>query len=151
MKLRLISSRAAVLLREDDLATETRRHREVQELNVLTDRIIGCAIEVHRALGPGLLESIYEKALCYELKLKSVTYVQQSLVPIQYKGQSLGDMRLDILVEGAVVVELKAVDRMDPVFQAQLLSYLKITGKRLGLLINFNVPVLKDGIKRIAL
>jgi len=138
-------------LREDDLATETRRHREVQELNVLTDRIIGCAIEVHRALGPGLLESIYEKALCYELKLKSVTYVQQSLVPIQYKEQPLGDMRLDILVEDAVVVELKAVDRMDPVFQAQLLSYLKITGKRLGLLINFNVPVLKDGIKRIAL
>ena len=77
--------------------------------------------------------------------------MQQSLVPIQYKGQPLGDMRLDILVEDAVVVELKAVDRMDPVFQAQLLSYLKITGKRLGLLINFNVPVLKDGIKRIAL
>jgi len=151
MKLRIISSRAAVLLFEDDLATETRRNREIQELNVLTDRIIGCAIEVHRALGPGLLESIYEKALCYELKLKSVNYVQQSLVPIQYKGQSLGDMRLDILVEDAVVVELKAVDRMDAVFQAQLLSYLKITGKRLGLLINFNVPVLKDGIKRIAL
>lgn len=136
---------------DEPLATETRRHREIQDLNVLTDRIIGCAIEVHKALGPGLLESIYEKALCYELRLKRIDHVQQAPVPIQYKGQSLGDLRLDILVEDTVVIELKAVDRMDPVFQAQLLSYLKITGKRLGLLINFNVPALKDGIKRIAL
>ncbi len=133
------------------IATETLRHREIQNLNVLTDRIIGCAIEVHKTLGPGLLESIYEKALCYELGLKGIGHVQQAPIPIQYKGQSLGDLRIDLIIEEAVIVELKAVDRMDSVFQAQLLSYLKLTGKRLGLLINFNVPVLKDGIKRIAL
>ena len=135
----------------DPLATETRKHRELQDLNALTDKIIGCAIEVHKALGPGLLESIYEKALCYELELKGIKHIQQAPVAIQYKGQSLGDLRLDLIIEKAVVIELKAVDRMDPVFQAQLLSYLKLTGKRLGLLINFNVPVLKAGIQRIAL
>ena len=132
-------------------ATETQRHGEIQALNVLTERIIGCAIEVHKNLGPGLLESIYEKALCYELKSKEIDFIPQATVPVQYKGQQLGDFRVDLLVTSSVVVELKAVDRMEPVFQAQLLSYLKMTGKRLGLLINFNVPVLKDGIKRIAL
>ena len=136
---------------DNPMATETRRHREVQDLNVLTEQIIGCAIEVHRTLGPGLLESIYEKALCYELETKKIVHVQQAPIPILYKGQSLGDFRIDLIVEDSVVVELKAVDRMDQVFQAQLLSYLKLTGKRLGLLINFNVPVLKAGIKRIAL
>lgn len=151
MKSKTISSREDVLLLADPLATETRRHRELHDLNALTDKIIGCAIEVHKALGPGLLESIYEKALCYELELKGIKYVQQAPVSIQYKGQSLGDLRIDLIIEKSVVIELKAVDRMDSVFQAQLLSYLKLTGKRLGLLINFNVPVLKAGIQRIAL
>lgn len=123
----------------------------MQGLNHLTDRVIGCAIEVHRTLGPGLLESVYEKALCFELQQRGLNFANQVSVPILYKGQNLGDHRLDLLVENQLVVELKAVDRFDPVFQAQLLSYLRLTGKQLGLLINFNVPVLKDGIKRFAL
>ena len=102
-------------------------------------------------LGPGLLESIYEKALCHEFKLNNIKFVNQLVVPIIYKGVTLGEHRIDILVENEIVVELKAVDRFDPVFAAQLLSYLRLTKKKLGLLINFNVPVLKDGIKRIIL
>ena len=120
-------------------------------LNRITDRIIGCAIEAHRNLGPGLLESVYEKALCFELQQGGLSFSSQVAVPILYKGQSLGEHRLDLLVENRVIVELKAVDRLDQVFHAQVLSYLKLTGKKLGLLINFNVPVLKDGIKRIML
>jgi GxxExxY protein len=123
----------------------------MQVLNQITDQIIGCAIEVHRTLGPGLLESVYEKALCFEMKHTNLNFANQVAIPILYKGQSLGDHRLDLLVENQIIVELKAVDRLDPVFHAQVLSYLRLTGKRLGLLINFNVPALKDGIKRIML
>lgn len=123
----------------------------MQVLNQVTDQVIGCAIEVHRTLGPGLLESVYEKALCFELQQRGLNFASQVAVPILYKGQNLGDHRLDLLVENQIIVELKAVDRLDPVFHAQVLSYLKLTGKQLGLLINFNVPVLKDGIKRFAL
>ncbi|MCU0607857.1 MAG: GxxExxY protein [Candidatus Edwardsbacteria bacterium] len=117
----------------------------------MTDRIIGCAIEVHRQLGPGLLESIYERALLFELSAQGVPVESQVLVPIIYKGERLGEHRMDIVVDGKVIVELKAVDRIEPVFEAQLLSYLKLTNQRLGLLINFNVPVLKNGIKRVIL
>ena len=117
----------------------------------LTEQIIGCAIEVHRSLGPGLLESLYEKALCHEFELYGIRYVNQCVVPIIYKGTRIGEHRLDLLVDDKVVVELKAVERMDAVFRAQLLSYLKLSGNNLGLLINFNVPVLKDGITRISL
>jgi GxxExxY protein len=120
-------------------------------LTLVTDQIIGCAIEVHRTLGPGLLESIYEKALCFELQSRGIKVHAQLAIPVVYKGQSLGEHRLDLLVEDQVIVELKAVDRLDPVFHAQVLSYLRLTGKQVGLLINFNVPVLKDGIKRIML
>jgi GxxExxY protein len=123
----------------------------MQNLTIVTDQIIGCAIEVHRTLGPGLLESIYEKALCFELQSRGVKVHAQLGIPVVYKGQSLGEHRLDLLVEDQVIVELKAVDRLDPVFHAQVLSYLRLTGKQIGLLINFNVPVLKDGIKRIML
>ena len=123
----------------------------MQDLNNLTERIIGCAIEVHRNLGPGLLESIYEKALCLEFNMNIIQYESQVIVPIMYKGNNLGDCRLDLLVESEVILELKAVERMDPVFKAQLLSYLKMTGKKLGLLINFNVPFLKDGVTRVIL
>ena len=130
----------------ENYATETQRHREIHNLNGLTEKIIGCAIEVHRALGPGLLESIYEKALCHELGLQGIDYLRQVPTALQYKGCGLGDFRVDIMVENSVVLELKAVDRIDKVFEAQLLSYLKLTGKRIGLLINFNVPALKDGI-----
>jgi len=137
-------------------ATETRRHGEMGEVNLeflnkVTAKIISCAIEVHRVLGPGLLESVYEKALCYEFDLKNIQYQNQVFVPVIYKQKSVGDFRIDLLVENEVIVELKAVDRIEAVFKAQLLSYLKVTSKKLGLLINFNVPVLKDGIKRIIL
>lgn len=121
---------------------------EDRELNHLTKRIIGCAIEVHRHLGPGLLESIYESALCIELKLAGLTYERQKPVPVTYKGHALGDHRLDVLVEDTVILELKSVERFDPVFEAQILSYLKMTGKPIGLLINFNTRLLKDGIHR---
>lgn len=124
---------------------------EMNDLNKITEKVIGCSIEVHRNLGPGLLESIYEKALCYEFEINGIKFENQVTVPIIYKGHNLGEYRIDILVESNVIIELKAVDRFDPVFEAQLLSYLKLTGKKLGLLINFNVPILKNGIKRIIL
>lgn len=123
----------------------------MEKLNIITEKIIGCAIEVHKNLGPGLLESIYEKALCCELDLRKIEHENQVVVPIIYKGKQLGEHRLDLLVENEIIVEIKAVERHEPVFEAQLLSYLKLTGKNLGLLINFNVPVLKNGIKRIIL
>jgi len=119
-----------------------------KELNQLTRRIIGCAIEVHRHLGPGLLESIYESALCIELEMAGLAYERQKPVPVTYKGHALGEHRLDVLVEDTVILELKSVERFDPVFEAQILSYLRMTGKSLGLLINFNSRLLKDGIRR---
>jgi len=122
-----------------------------EALNQLTKRIIGCAIEVHRNLGPGLLESIYESALCIELGLANLAFERQKQVPVMYKGHRLGDHRLDILVEDSVILELKSVDRFDPVFEAQILSYLRMTGKPIGLMLNFNTRFLKDGIKRYRL
>ena len=119
--------------------------------NELTEKIIGCAIEVHRNLGPGLLESIYQKALGYELDLAKISYEKEVSIQILYKNQYLGEHRLDFLIENLVIVELKATNKTDPVFYAQLLSYLKLTNKKLGLLMNFNVPILINGIKRICL
>lgn len=124
---------------------------DMNHLNSITDKIIKCAMEVHKNLGPGLLESVYEKAMCYEMTSQGVACVSQLSIPIIYKGVILGEQRLDSLVEDEVIVEFKAVDRMDPVFKAQILSYLRMTGKKLGLLINFNVPLLKDGIQRVIL
>jgi len=136
-------------------ATEAQRRRErtgiMEDLNTITERIIGCAIEVHRNLGPDLLESIYDKAMCYEVCANGMKYQSQVSIPILYKGTILGDHRIDLIVEDAVIVEHKAVDRLDPVFKAQLLSYLRLTNKKLGLLINFNVPYLRDGIQRVIL
>jgi GxxExxY protein len=117
----------------------------------VTGRVIGAAIEVHRHLGPGFLEEVYEQALCHELALRGIAYERQAPCVVVYKGVAVGEGRLDLLVEDAVVVELKAVDRLAPIHEAQLLSYLKATGKRLGLLLNFNTPAMRDGIKRIAL
>jgi GxxExxY protein len=97
------------------------------------------------------LESIYEKAMCHELAPDGINLANQVVIPILYKGTNLGDHRLDLLVENEVIVEFKAVDRVGPVFKAQVLLYLKLTGKKLGLLINFNVPVLKDGVQRVIL
>jgi GxxExxY protein len=119
--------------------------------NAITQRIIECAIEVHKQLGPGLLESIYENALTIELELEGLTYKEQLAIPVIYKGRSLGEHRLDLLIEDMVIVEIKSVERFDPVFEAQLLTYLRLTEKRVGLLINFNTRLVKDGIKRFIL
>ena len=122
------------------------------ELNNLTGQIIGSAIEVHKALGPGLLESAYEECLCRELDLRHIDYNRQKPIPVGYKGVKLDcGYRIDLLVGGLVILELKSVDRLEAVHEAQILTYLKLTGLRVGLLINFNVPVLKDGIKRLIL
>lgn len=118
------------------------------DLNKITETIIGCAIEVHKNLGPGLLESVYESALYIELDEKNLKCERQKVLPVKYKEQSIGEFRIDILVEEIVVVELKSVERIDPVFQAQILGYMKLGGYPLGLLINFNSRLLKNGIKR---
>jgi GxxExxY protein len=116
----------------------------------LTDKIIGAAIEVHRTLGPGLLESAYEECLCYELSQMGLAFQRQLELPVHYKSVDLDcGYRLDLVVEGLVVLELKSVSELLPVHSAQLLTYLKLSGKPIGLLINFNVPVLKKGLKRI--
>jgi GxxExxY protein len=118
----------------------------------LTREIIGAAIEVHRALGPGLLESAYQKCLARELALRGLAFEQEKELPVEYKGTLLDcGYRLDFLVAGKVVLELKAVDEIHPVHKAQLLTYLKLTGCQIGLLINFNVPLLKQGIHRMVL
>lgn len=116
----------------------------------LTEKIIGAAIEVHRAIGPGLLESAYEECLAHELRLRGLNFDRQFPIPVTYKGVNLDcGYRLDFLVEKAVVLELKAMDALQPIHEAQLLTYLKLGGWTVGLLINFNVPMLKTGIKRI--
>ena len=115
----------------------------------LTEKIIGAAIEVHRVLGPGLLESAYEAALAHELTLRGVRYERQKEMPVNYKGCLIEvGYRLVLLVEEQVVVELKAVTEMYPIFEAQLITYLKLSKRRVGLLINFNVPLLKEGVTR---
>ena len=114
-----------------------------------TAEIVGAAIEVHRALGPGLLESVYEECLAVELKLRGLLFTRQQSVPLRYKGQAIGtDLRIDLIVDDRVVVELKAVEKLLPIHEAQILTYLRLTQKEIGLLINFNVPLLKDGVRR---
>jgi len=118
--------------------------------NAISQRIIGCAIEVHKELGPGLVESIYEESLCHELSLASMTFRRQRSVPIQYKGVSLATpLRLDLLVEEQVIVDNKSKKELTPLDEQQLLSYLRLTGLRLGLLINFNSIRLIDGVRRV--
>jgi GxxExxY protein len=117
----------------------------------LTEKIIGAAIEVHRILGPGLLESIYEEALTIELELRSIPFQRQVEIDVQYKGHTIKGQRLDLLVEGQVVVELKSVTNLPEVAMAQVLSYLKASGLKRGLLLNFGAPKLIDGIKRVSL
>jgi len=115
----------------------------------LTGQIIAAAIEVHRELGPGLLESAYQACLAREFSVRGLSFEQEKPLPVEYKGVRVDcGYRLDFLVAGKVVVELKTVDALAPVHEAQLLTYLKLTGCRVGLLINFNVPILKNGIKR---
>ena len=120
------------------------------ELNEISEQVIGAAIEVHKAIGPGLLESAYEACMKHELKLRGLAVESQRVLPIEYKGLKLDcGYRIDLLVESQVVVELKAVHSLEPVHDAQLLTYLKLGGWKLGLLINFNVPLLKQGVRRM--
>jgi GxxExxY protein len=119
------------------------------ELNRLTGAVIGAAIEVHRTLGPGFLESVYEEALCIELSFRGIGFTRQAGIGVNYKGSIVGEGRVDLLVENSLVVELKAVDALAPIHTAQVKSYLKTTGGHIGLLINFNVVRLRTGIKRV--
>ena len=121
------------------------------DINNLTGVIINAAIEVHKTLGPGLLESIYEECLCYELGLRKVPFERQKELPIDYKGIKFNcNYRIDLLVDNQLILEIKACETLLPIHEAQLLTYLKLTGLKVALLINFNVRVLKAGIKRIA-
>jgi GxxExxY protein len=119
--------------------------------NKLTERIIACAIEVHRALGPGLLEGAYQAAMSIEFDLAGLKVEEQLLVPAKYKGRLIGMYRIDFVVERAVVVEVKAVQRTEPVFTSQILTYMRVTKIAIGLLINFNAPLVTEGIRRFVL
>ena len=124
--------------------------RDRSELNEISGQVLGAAIEVHRTLGPGLLESVYEVCLAYELSQRGLVVERQKQLPVPYKDVQLdAAFRLDLLVEDKVIVELKAVEQVSPVHKTQLLTYLKLSGLELGLLINFNVKMLKDGISRV--
>ena len=119
-------------------------------MNQLSSKIIGAAIEVHKTLGPGLLESAYEECLCHELSIQGLLFEKQKPLSIDYKGKKLDcGYRLDIVVEKAVIIELKSCEKIEPIHKAQLLTYLKLSGLNLGLILNFNVPLLRDGIVRI--
>jgi len=127
-----------------------RRDAEAPRENEITKLVIGFAIEVHRALGPGLLESAYEECLCYELARGGIRFQRQVALPVHYKGVTLDcGYRMDLLLDDLVIIEIKAVESLCPIHEAQLLTYLKLADKPVGLLINFNVPVLKQGLKRI--
>jgi GxxExxY protein len=132
------------------LTTESQRHREIEnQQDPRTASIIGAAIEVHRQLGPGLLESAYEQCLCHELHLRGLPFRCQVDLPVSYKGLNLDcGYKIDLVVNGEVIVELKAVETILPVHEAQLLTYLKLSGKKVGLLINFNSSLLTRGIIR---
>jgi GxxExxY protein len=127
------------------------RGSELETINAVTRKIIGAAIEVHRILGPGLLESIYDSALCIELESRNITYMRQVHIPAFYKGRSLGDYIVDFIVEDLVIVEIKSVVTVLPIYEAQLMTYLRLTAKRLGLLMNFNSRLMKEGIHRVVL
>jgi GxxExxY protein len=120
------------------------------ERDPLTEAVIGAAIEVHRVLGPGLLESVYERCLCYELKLRGIEHQRQVALPVVYKDVPIdAELYMDVVVQHQLVLELKAVDALHPIHEAQLLTYLKLSGIHRGLLLNFNVRLLKEGIKRL--
>jgi GxxExxY protein len=125
----------------------------VDERDPLTHAVIGAAIEVHREMGPGLLESIYQRCMEIELKLRGLTFQPQARLPLTHKGVALDgeDLRMDCFFPGELVLELKAVEKILPVHEAQLITYLRLSKTHVGLLINFNVPVLKDGLKRMVL
>jgi GxxExxY protein len=129
-----------------------RYDRAVEGTDTLTQAVIGAAIEVHRHLGPGLLESTYEQCLCWELLDSGLSYSRQVMIPLTYKGKSIEAVyRPDLVIENRVMVEIKAVEKLAPVHEAQLLTYMKHTGIRTGLLMNFNCPVLKDVLRRFSI
>jgi GxxExxY protein len=116
----------------------------------LAAQVVDAAVKVHKALGPGLLESVYEICLCHEFTRRAIPFQRQVVLPINYEGIQLeAGLRIDIIVESCLVVELKTVDALSPLHEAQLLTYLKLSNNRLGLLLNFNVPIMKQGIKRL--
>ena len=119
-------------------------------INQLSSKIIGAAIEVHKVLGPGLLESSYQKCLCHELRLRGIPFEHEKPLPLVYKGEKLdGGYQMDLVVQNAIIVELKSCEKLEPIHEAQLLTYLKLSGLKLGLLLNFNVPLMRDGICRM--
>ncbi|OGC01497.1 GxxExxY protein [candidate division KSB1 bacterium RBG_16_48_16] len=123
--------------------------RDLEQLNILTEKIIGLAIEVHRFLGPGLLESTYRKCLCYEFDKNGLPYKEEVPIPIKYKELLIDNAyRADIIVEAEIILEIKAVENILPVHEAQLLTYIKLNKSKLGLILNFNVPLMKNGIVR---
>ena len=128
-------------------------HRDTEtQRDALTETIIGAAIDVHRVLGPGLLESAYQECLCVELGLRNLRFVSQLELPVEYKGLRVDvGYRLDLVIENQIVLELKAVERLLPLHEAQLLTYMRLGCFQTGLIVNFNVPVLKDGIRRMKL
>jgi GxxExxY protein len=133
----------------DHRGTEAQRSEELATRDPLTEKIIGYAIEVHRTLGPGLLESAYEECLCYELSQNGLAFRRQVPLPVVYKGVRLDcGYRLDVVIADKVVVEIKAIEKLLPVHDAQLLTYLKLSGFRTGLLLNFHSPVMREGVRR---
>jgi GxxExxY protein len=128
---------------------DTKGRRKEDRIERAATRVIGAAIEVHRTLGPGYLEGVYEEALAVELRLRGIAFKRQMTFALSYKGSSVGEGRLDFLVDDCLIVEIKAVDTLSAVHVAQALSYLKATGCSLALLINFNVPLLQRGVKRV--
>lgn|SRR5215510_14951057 len=121
------------------------------ETEQLLERIIGCALQVHRQLGPGFLERIYTEALCIELEIQGLRFERERAVAVADRDRKIVGQRIDLIVEGAVIVEVKSVARFDPIFQAKMISYLRTTGFRAGLLVNFNAGLLKEGLKRVVL
>jgi len=120
------------------------------DINALSNKIIGAAIEVHKALGPGLLESTHEECLCHELQLRGMQYERQKPLAVIYKGKQLDcGYRLDVVVGNQIILELKSCDKIEPIYKAQLLTYLKLSGLSLGLILNFNVPTIKDDVVRV--
>jgi GxxExxY protein len=119
-------------------------------VDALSEGIIGACMEIHRQVGPGLLESLYEECLCYELTLRGIAFARQVVIPVSYKGMTLEtNYRLDLVVENRILVELKAVDQLHPIHSSQLMTYLKLTGYPVGLLVNFNAALLRHGLRRI--
>ena len=122
-----------------------------EDLEALVSRAIDCCVAVHRELGPGLFEQMYSRALAIELETRGYSYTAEKTIPVRYRGRQLCQQRIDLFIGDSLILEVKSVERLHPVHIAQILTYLKLTGLRVGLLANFNVPVMKDGLRRVVL